>query len=407
MAKLTDTEIKNAKPQKSQFRLFDGEGLHLLVSATGHRSWRFKYRFGTKQKEVVLGQYPLTSLSQARTKRFEAQQQLEAGDDPAKLKQDEKAAVKAAATGANQFKVYALNWFDKAHKVKSKSTRVRNQRILNYLIAKLGKAEVSAINRKAVKATVSNIEKEHGGETAHRALRLAANIFEDAATDDLITIDPCYGIKATLSPVVPRHRSALTKPVEVGQLLRDIWGYHGKPSTVAALKLLALTFTRPGELRQAHWSEFDFSKKLWVLPVERTKKKKQEHLIPLSKQAVKILKDHKSLGLSDDLVFPTARPGRPLSENGFSVALQTMGYSGDKHQPHGFRSTASTLLHEMSFPVEVIETQLDHSRPGVHGIYNRSHLLPQRKEMMQAWANYLDSLREDDGNKVVPIKAAS
>ena len=147
MAKLTDTEIKNAKPQKSQFRLFDGEGLHLLVSPTGHRSWRFKYRFGAKQKEVVLGQYPLTSLADARKKRFEAQQQLEAGDDPAKLKRDAKAAVKAAATGANQFKVYALNWFDKAHKGMSKSTMVRNQRILNYLIAKLGKAEVSAINR--------------------------------------------------------------------------------------------------------------------------------------------------------------------------------------------------------------------------------------------------------------------
>ena len=406
MAKLTDTEIKNVKMRSTPFRLFDGEGLHLMVRPTGHKSWRFKYRIGTKQKEVVLGQYPMTSLSDARKKRFLAQQQLEAGDDPATLKQNAKLAQKIAASGANLFKVFAQNWFDKAHKTKSESTKVRNQRILKYLMAKLGNVELSKITRKAVKSAVSQIEKENGGETAHRALRIATNIFEDAATDDLIQIDPCYGIKATLAPVIPRHRSALTKPNEVGQMLRDIWGYHGNASTVAALKLLALTFTRPGELRQARWEEFDFEKKLWVLPVERTKKKKQEHLIPLSKQSVKILKDHQKLELSDELVFPTARPGRPLSENGFSVALQTMGYSGETHQPHGFRSTASTLLHEMNYPVELIETQLDHSRPGVHGIYNRSHLLPQRKEMMQTWADYLDSLRNGE-YKIVPIQAAS
>lgn len=405
MATLTDTKVKNSKPKSKPYKLYDSEGLYLVVRPTGTKSWYFRYKFGGKESQIHLGNYPAVSLAAARDKRLENQTHLADLVDPADVRDEKLTKLKQASE--NSFMVFGQGWFDRTHKAVSESTRVRNQRILDYLIAELGKAEIPKIKRKAVKDAVLRIQKERGVETAHRALRLAARIFEDAATDDLIDNDPCYGVKGKLGEIVENRRVALTKPKQVGKLLRAIWAYHGWPQTTAALKLLAMTMLRPGELRQLRWEEVDFKKKLLVIPPERMKMRKQnphEFLVPLSTQAIQVLKGLKELELHADLVFPTNRPNRPLSENAFAVALQTMGYSGDKHQPHGFRSTASTMLHELNWNHEVIETALAHARPGVSGIYNRSHLLPQRREMLQAWSDHLDQLRTGDDGKVVPIK---
>ena len=397
--RLTATEVKTAKPTDKPRKLYDGGGLSLLIKPTGAKGWRFKYRYGGKHKEISFGPYPTVTLKAARDKRREAQAQLAKKLNPSTVRKDEKAKQMAAET--NSFKLYARGWFDHVHANKSEATKVRDERLLKYLNSDLGGKSVSKITGPQVKDCVLRIEANSGRETAHRALNMAQRIFESAATDDLVSQDPCYGVSGKLGEVVVRSRVALTKPAEVGALLLAIWNYHGSPQSVAALKLLAMVFLRPGELRKLEWSEVDFKKRLIVLPIQRTKKKRHEHLVPLSTQAVEVLKDLKNLKLHEHLVFPTSRPDRPLSENAFSVALKTMGYGGDKHMPHGFRSTASTLLHEMSFDHDVIETQLDHTRPGVHGVYNRAHLLAQRTQLMQAWSDHLDQLRT--GGNVVTI----
>jgi integrase len=405
MATLTDTKVKNSKPKSKPFKLYDSEGLYLMVQPTGTKSWYFRYKFGDKLNQIHLGKYPAVSLAAARDKRLENQTHLSNLVDPAEVRDEKLTKLKQASE--HSFKVFGQSWFDRVHKSVADSTRVRNQRILDYLIAELGKLEIPKIKRKAIKDACLRIQKERGVETAHRALALCVRIFADAATDDLIEIDPTFGVKGKLGEIVERRRVALTKPKQVGKLLQAIWAYHGWPQTTAALKLLAMTMLRPGELRQLRWEEVDFKKKLLVIPPERMKMRRnnpEEFLVPLSTQAIQVLKNLKKLELDADLVFPTNRPNRPLSENSFSVALQTMGYSGDKHQPHGFRSTASTMLHEMNFNHEVIETALAHSRPGISGIYNRSHLLPQRREMLQAWADHMDTLRAGKGGNVVPIK---
>lgn len=404
--RLTKAQIDNAKPSDKPRKLYDGGGLSLLIKPTGAKGWRFKYRYAGKHKEISFGPFPAVTLAAARVKRQEAATQLASDLNPSTVRQDEKAAQKAAEV--NSFKLYAREWFDKTHASKSLATKTRNERLLKYLLADLGNKSISKITRPQVKDCILRIEQENGRESAHRALNLAERIFESAATDDLDIKDPCYGVRGKLGEVVVRSRSALTDPEDVAKLLQAIWGYHGMPQSVAALKLLAMCFLRPGELRKLEWSEVDFKNHRIVIPRERRKKKrgkipKTDFLVPLSTQAIKVLKELRKLELDNKWVFPTARPDRPLSENAFSIALKTMGYSGNVHQPHGFRSTASTLLHELGFNSETIETQLDHGRPGVHGTYDRSHLLAQRTQLMQAWSDHLDTLRTGQSSKVIPI----
>ena len=402
MHELTDIKVKNAKPRQKPYKLFDGGGLYLLVNTKGTRGWRYKYRFAGREKLISFGVYPTVPLAGARAERDKAQKQVAAGDDPSVLRQIKKAKEKAAK--ANTFEAIAQTWSDEYHKDKSEATQVRNMRILKYLNADLGGKPIKGIKGSAVKSALVAIKKKHGTETAHRGLWLARMIFEDAASDDLISIDPTFGLNKKLGEVVDNPRAALTKPAEVGKLLRGIWAYHGQPTTVAALKLLAHTFLRPGELRKAEWSEINFDNGEWIIPIERMKMRRKnpfEHLVPLSTQTLEILTElHKHTG-DGDLVFPTNRPGRPLSENSFRVALQTMGYDG-KHTGHGFRKTASTILTSLNFDSRFIEKQLAHSVPGVQGIYNLYAFGPERKAMMQTWSDHLDSLRT--GAKVTPIK---
>lgn len=382
---LTNVKIINAKPRQQSYKLADGNGLHLHVNPNGRKWWRFRYRYSGREKMLSMGTYPDTSLKLARKKIKQAREQLSEGLDPSVIRQ----AAKAAQT--NSFEAISNEWFDLGKAKRAETTNVRDQRILKKLQVKLGKRPLSDITAPEMLSALRSIEKDGAHETTHRALGLAGRIYGYALSTGKAMSNPTAGLQAALKPVVTRSRSAITDPKQVGKLMLDIDSYIGAPVTRMALQLLALTFTRPGELRQAQWDEIDLQNGQWIIPANRAKMRR-EHVVPLSSQAVSILTEVHRLTGRGNLVFPNSRR-TPLSENAFTYALKKLGYTGEVHHPHGFRSTASTLLHEHGFPAEVIETQLAHARSGVSGIYNRSHLLPKRRELMQFWSDYLDSLR--------------
>jgi integrase len=295
----------------------------------------------------------------------------------------------------HSFRVVAEEWIEK--QAWATSTAVRNKRILGHLYRGLGASADAAVSGIEPSDFLNALRKlEDRPETAHRARSLGSAVFQYAIATGSAKYDPAAGLTKALTSPAAKNRPAVADPKKFGQLLRDIDNYQGQPVTRAALRLIALTFVRPGEMRLARWREFDLKKAQWEIPAERTKTRKP-HLVPLSRQAVAVLKGLSELTgkAAEDLVFPSLRRGRPLSENTLGVALKTLGYDGNTHVAHGFRSSASTLLHELGFFPEVIETQLAHARPGVGGIYNRSHLLAQRKKMMKSWATYLDRLKRE------------
>ena len=402
MHKLKQKQIDAAKPAEKPYTLADGGGLVLSVQPTGARWWRLRYRFGGRAKMLSMGTYPDTTLASARDKRDTARKLL-AGDppvDPSVDRQSQKAAR------SDSFKVVSESWFDDKQSINAPVTQERNRYILGRLTAVVGKLAVSQIDTPTMLSALRSIQKKNGVETAHRAHGIASKVFAYAIADGKAHFDPTAGLKASLKSKSTKHRPAITDPVEVGKLLRAIHSFGGQATTVAGLKLLANNFTRPSEIRLAKWNEIDFENSVWEIPVERMKTRRtnpQPHLLPLSSQSVAILNELRNITGDEDWVFPTNRPDRPLSENAFNNALKKMGYEGDVHTGHSFRTTASTLLHEMSFPPEVIDTQMAHARGSVSGIYNRSHLLPQRRDMMQHWSNFLDELQT--GGKVIPIKA--
>ena len=383
---LSNVKIINAKPRQQSYKLADGNGLHLLVNPNGSKWWRFRYRYGGREKMLSMGTYPDTSLKLAREKVRHGREQLSKGLDPSVLRQAAKAAQ------ADSFEAISNEWFELGKAKRAETTNVRDLRILEKLHVRLGKRPLSEITPPELLSALRSIEKHGTHETAHRALGLAGRIYGYALSTGKAMGNPTSGLRAALKPVVTRSRSAITDPKEVGQLMLDIDSYKGAAITRMALQLLALTFTRPGELRQAQWCEIDLENGQWIIPAERAKMRR-EHVVPLSNQAISILQALSEITGTGDLVFPTNRRGKPLSENAFTYALKKIGYSGEVHHPHGFRSTASTILHELGFPSEVIEAQLAHARSGVSGIYNRSHLLPKRRELMQFWSDHLDSLR--------------
>lgn len=401
--KLTDKKITKAKPAERPYTLADGGGLVLQIHPSGARWWRFRYRFDGQERMISAGVYPDTDLKAARDKRDEYRKLLAAETpiDPSEKRKADKAAR------ADSFKCVSDEWFGEKQAKKAKSTRKRTRHVLDLLTAKVGNQSVSKITTTTMQRVVRSIQKANGVEMAHRALGYSSNVFSYAIASGAASVDPTAGLKQSLKENKATHRAAITDPKQFGKLLRDIDQYPGQVTTRAALQLIALNFTRPGEIRLGKWEEIDLDKALWTIPQSRMKmrnKNASDHLLPLSAQSVSILKELKTLTGKGEWVFPTNKPKKPLSDAAFSNALKKMDYPSDTHTAHGFRSSASTMLHEMNFSPEVIETQLAHKRPGVAAIYNRSHLLPQRREMLQSWADYLDQLRDEKTN-VVPINA--
>ncbi len=404
---LTDTAIRSAKPKDKTFKLFDGGGLYLEVNPAGGKWWRWKYRFGGKEKRLSFGVYPDVSLKVAREKRDAARQQFAAGTDPAEARK----AEKLAQAGAESFEAVAREWHAKFSPgwVASHGDRIL-RRLEKDLFPWLGKRPIAEVKAPELLAVLRRIESRGAQETAHRAMQNCGQVFRYAVATGRAERDPTGDLRGALPPPKEKHHASIIEPKRIGALLRAIDAYEGFFATKCALRLAPLVFVRPGELRKAQWPEIDFDKAEWRIPAARMKMREQ-HIVPLSCQAVEILRElepltNRGIPAKSDApryVFPGAQSHvRPMSENAILAALRRMGYTKEEMTGHGFRSMASTLLHEQGWNHQAIERQLAHAeRNAVSAAYNFAEHLPERRKMMQAWADYLDGLKA--GAEVIPL----
>lgn len=402
---LTDTACKNAKGQDKPYKLADGRGLFLIVNPNGSKWWRQRIYLQSKETMLSLGVYPDVGLKEAREKRDEARKQIAAGVNPAEQRKAQKAEREAAA--ANSFEVIAREWFAKYTPTWSAS---HGDKILRRLerdvFPWIGARPVSDITAPELLTVLRRIESRGAVETAHRAHQNCGQVFRYAVATGRAERDPSGDLRGALPPVKQEHHASITDPVAIGELLRAMAGYSGSMVTRCALQLAPLVFVRPGELRRAEWSEIDLDRAEWRIPGEKMKAGIL-HIVPLSVQAVAILRELQPLTGRGRYVFPGGRgPSRCMSENGVLSALRRMGYSGEQMTGHGFRSMASTLLNEQGWHKDAIERQLAHGeRNKVRAAYNYAEHLAERRRMMQAWADYLDSLARGE-SKVVALKRA-
>lgn len=403
---LTDAACKNAKcpADKARARLSDSGGLYLEVMPTGGKHWRWKYRHGGKEKRLALGSYPAVPLAKARRDRDDARDVLKTGRDPVGAKKEAKAADQARRD--NTFKAVALDWFDhwKGPKSERHAENVR-RRLEADVYPELGALPITDINAPRLLAMAKKIEKRGALDVAKRMLQTSGQILRYAVAHGLLERNPATDVKPAdaLKPRTKKNFARLDAR-ELPELLRKINAYAGSPFTRLAMQLMALTFVRTGELIGARWEEFDLDVAEWRIPAERMKMK-TPHIVPLSKQAVGVLQClHEIRGLAG-LVFPGERDHeKPMSNNTILGALKRMGYAG-RMTGHGFRGIASTILHEKGYRHDVIELQLAHQeRDDVSAAYNHATYLKERRELMQAYADHLDFLR--DGAKILPFKAA-
>ncbi|MCB1995325.1 MAG: tyrosine-type recombinase/integrase [Burkholderiaceae bacterium] len=403
---LTDPQCKNATcPEgKTRHRLTDAGGLYLEVLPTGAKHWRWKYRFGGKEKRLAIGMYPAVSLAQARLDRDAARLKLKAGDDPVQAKKDQKLAKQVKLD--NTFEAVARAWFENWKGPKS-------ERHSGYVIRRLEADVFPAIGRKPIAdvsaphllAMAKKIESRGALDIARRAWQTCGQVFEFALAHGMVERNPSRDVRpgAALKPRKQEHYARVDAS-ELPELLRKVHAYPGSPYTRFALQLMTLTFVRTGELIAARWEEFDLDNAEWRIPAARMKMK-TPHIVPLSTQAVDALRClHELKGLSG-LLFPGERDHEvPMSNNTILAALRRMGYAG-RMTGHGFRGVASTILHEAGFDHAHIELQLAHQeRDEVSAAYNFATYLPQRRKMMQWYADHMDQLRQ--GAKVIPFKAA-
>jgi integrase len=404
---LSDTAIRNAKPTDKAQKLSDGGGLYLLLNPNGSRWWRLKYRHSGKEKLLSLGVYPDTGLKDAREKRDDARKLLAAGVDPGVKRKAEKAAGEERA--ANSFEVVAREWHTKQSTawVELHASRIM-LRLENDVFPWLGNRPIADITAKELLATVNRIVDRGAVESAHRVLQNCGQILRYAIATGRAERNPAADLRGALPPVKQTHLAAIVEPNAIGELLRAMDAYNGSLVTKCALRLAPLVFVRPGELRQAEWKEFDLDGAQWNIPAEKMKMR-ESHLVPLAPQAIEILWELHALTGRGRYVFPSARsPQRPMSNNAVLSALRRMGYATDEMSGHGFRAMARTVLDEvLHFRPDYIEHQLAHAVKDPNGrAYNRTAHLPERRKMMAAWAEYLDTLKVG-GNIVSMARKAS
>lgn len=388
---LNDAKLKNAKGQEKPYKLADERGLYVLVQPTGSRLWRMDYRFDGKRKTLALGKYPDVSLAAARDARDRARTRLAAEGDPSADRREHKRKRKIAA--ANTFEAVAREWL--AKQAIAPVTLTKNTRMLeSWAFPWIGTRPIGDITTAELLPVLQRIEQANKLETAQRTKQLCSGVFCYAVYTGRALTDPTTALRGALATPKVRHRASITDPKEIGPLLRALDGYQGHFVTVCALRLAPLLFVRPGELRHAEWTEFDLEAKEWRVPAP-TMKMRKPHIVPLSEQAIAVLTELKPLTGEGRYVFPSSHGrGRPMSENTVLAALRRLGYSGDQMTGHGFRSMASTLLNEQGYNRDAIERQLAHTeRNKVRAAYNYAEYLPERRKMMQAWADYLDTLR--------------
>ncbi|WML91143.1 tyrosine-type recombinase/integrase [Thiothrix lacustris] len=402
---LTDTSAKNARPAPdgTPKRYTDGGGLYLHVSTTG-KYWRYNYRIAGKQKTLALGVYPDTSLKQSREGHQAARELLARGVDPSSHKQALSDECKAMAS--NSFESVAREWFVKFSPqwVESHSSKII-RRLERDVFPWIGNAPIGELEPPDILKCLRRIEERGAIETAHRAKQDCGQIFRYAVATGRAKRDQTADLKGAIPPPKKGHFSAITDPIEVGELIRAMSGYKGALETRTALKLSAYLFTRPGELRRMEWIELDIEKAVWNIPAEKMKAGKA-HSVPLPRQAVALLEEIRPLTGKRKHVFPSRTDtSKPMSDNTVRQALRRLGYDNDQMTAHGFRAMASTRLYELGYSSDVIEKQLAHAVGNeVRRAYDRSQHMAERTTMMQQWADYLDNLR--DGAKVLPFRKA-
>lgn len=400
--RLTDREVRNAKPEDKAIKLSDGLGMYLEIAPAGAKYWRMKYRFAGKEKRLALGVYPEVSLKEARRKRDEARKRLADGQDPSETRKAEKRARLLAAE--NSFEAVAREWYGKqVHTWVKTHARDVLRRLEVNIFPPLGHRPIAEIDAPELLATIRKIEARGAYDLAHRVLAVCGQVFRYGVATGRCSRDVTGDLRGALTPHKKKHQAAV-RPEELPDLLRKIEAYDkdtGDTLTRLALQLMAATFVRTSELIGAKWEEFDLDAAVWAIPPERMKMK-TEHLVPLSRQALAILGAIKPIAGRSPFVFPGRNRDKPISNNTMLFALYRMGYKG-KMTGHGFRAVASTIMNESGFRPDVIERQLAHcERNEVRGAYNRAEYLPERRQLMQWWADYLDGVKA--GAEVVPFK---
>jgi integrase len=398
---LTELEIRAAKPKPKPYKLYDEKGLFLLVKPSGVRLWRFKYVYSGVEKLLALGAYPDVPLKRARDKRDEARRLVADAVDPGAKRKAEKSAQ------AESFAAVAEEWLETKKNSLSESTWARDRDQLVKLVGPyLGRRPIAQIEAPELLMILKRLEKRGVRDTAHRVRAVCGRVFRYAIATGRAKRDPSADLKGALAPKAAKNYAAITDPIKVGQLMRAIAEYDGQRTTHAALRLAPYVFVRPGELRGAEWPEFDLKGAEWRIPPERMKMG-ETHIVPLSRQAVEILRELQPLTGNNRYVFPAiGRQPRPLSDNTLGAALRRIGYSSDEMTAHGFRTLASTLLNEQGWHPDLIELQLAHKeRNKVRAAYNRAQRLGERRKMMQVWADYLDGLRA--GGAIIPLRSSA
>lgn len=389
---LSDTAIKNSKPKDKPYKMTDGTGLYLLVNQRG-KYFRMDYKFQGKRKTLALGVYPIVTLKEARQKCLDAKNQLANNVDPSQHKKDMGSRQKN--TQSDSLEYVAREWLSKnKHMWKPDHAVKIIRRLEQNIFPWLGEKQIGSVTAPELLATLRRVEDRGVVETAHRVKQILGQVFRYAIVTGRAERDPSADLKGALTPYRSKHMSTITNPKEVAALLRAIDGYQGHFVTRCALQLAPLVFVRPGELRQAEWKDIDLDSAEWRIPAEKMKMNKV-HIVPLSTQAIRIIKEIKPLTGDYRYVFPAMTTNkRPMSNNTILAALRRMGYQKEEMSGHGFRAMASTLLHENSWPSHIIELQLAHVETNsVKAAYNHALYLDDRRKMMQWWADYLDTLK--------------
>ena len=389
---LNDSIIRNSKPGPKPRKLKDGDGLYLLVQPNGARWWRLRYTIRGVEKALSLGVYPEITLKQARQRRQEIRSKIANGVDPSQERKAEKRSLDIT------FEVVAREWWEKRKALWTEGYAAATMaRLEKDVFPIIGRRPVKHLDAADFLECLQRIEKRGVLDTAHKIKTKCSEVMRYAVVTRRAVRDPIVDLKGALMPVRRKHYATITYPSEIGALLRTIDGYRGKSQIVhCALRLLPLVFVRSSELRYARWEEFDLEATQWKIPAERMKAK-IAHIVPLSTQAIAILRELHPLTGPDGYLFPSIRSyARPISNNTVNAALRRMGYTKDEMTGHGFRSMASTLLNEQGWRPDAIERQLAHREENdVRAAYNYAEHLPERRKMMQAWADYLDALRAE------------
>jgi integrase len=406
---LTDMKCKNAKPRKRTVRLYDQRGLYLEVSPSGGHWWRLKYRFEGREKRLSLGVYPDVNLKKARARCDDARRLVAEGIDPSQHRKAEKAAAVAhAEADKNTFEAVAREWFDKQSEVLNPDHAKRVLRLFERdLFPFIGRCPIAEIEAPKLLTVLQQIEARGVRMTTHRARIYSGKVFQFAIAAGKAKRNPAADLKGALAPMPKeKHFPAVTEPKQFGDLLRTLDGYQGTFAVRCALRLAPLLAVRPGELRKAKWADFDLNKAEWRFVASKTA---PDHLVPLCTQAVTILSDLQRLTGNGEYLFPSARSAkRPMSDNAVLAALRRLEIPADSATGHGFRASFRTIGDEvLKFRVDLMEHQLAHEVKDANGrAYNRTAFLPERKRMMQRWADYCDRIKAGADAEVIEMKRA-